>query len=288
MRGGARGRGSVGWGVAKKKAKKEDAPGWSLSAEAVEWWWSQGPSEARWASGVLAMHVQGLDLSTAQQLPKPEPQEPMGAWELSFLERYCTPPDPEIAAAEGLAYPTPSDILSFLLDCSPGSMVGKELAAVQAILLFSERAQGESFRRAVLGPRANDPVLAMVYDPSVLQHVIKAEVGRRVKEAREAMGLGQVAFAESCGKSRAWIAKVESGENAAQLWLLVHMAKATKRSVGWFFGDYGKEEGLLGGALPFLGRALRQGADVNSDLSAANLSLLMLADRLERRDRPSR
>jgi len=62
-------------------------------------------------------------------------------------------------------------------------------------------------------------------------------VGARVRQAREELGLSQEQCARALGRTQHWLSGLESGIHAAQLYVLVPLAAASGRSLGWFVGE---------------------------------------------------
>ena len=67
-------------------------------------------------------------------------------------------------------------------------------------------------------------------------------VGRRVREARTAIGLTQSDLAERTGRSSQQIQKYESGQNRISAGLLFDLSGVLKQPISWFFGEHTRTE----------------------------------------------
>ena len=73
--------------------------------------------------------------------------------------------------------------------------------------------------------------------PDKEQDALRKLAGRRVAVARKAAGLSQRAMARQLGRSNSWVREIESGSQWPPAYLLVSLAEATGRPVGWFYGQ---------------------------------------------------
>jgi ribosome-binding protein aMBF1 (putative translation factor) len=60
-------------------------------------------------------------------------------------------------------------------------------------------------------------------------------IGRRVKNAREAMGLSRQEFAEKIGMHRVSLSRLEAGKLKPSFDTLCAISEVTGKNVGWFF-----------------------------------------------------
>jgi transcriptional regulator with XRE-family HTH domain len=63
------------------------------------------------------------------------------------------------------------------------------------------------------------------------------QMGQRIREAREHLGLTQEALAELIGRTRETISHYEIGDRAVVVTELPALAQALKVPIGYFFGD---------------------------------------------------
>ena len=77
--------------------------------------------------------------------------------------------------------------------------------------------------------------------------ILRKLIGRRVRAARGELGLSGRALAKVFDHSESWVREVEKGDQFAPWWLIVALAEATGRPVGWFsafWGGSGQAPGL--------------------------------------------
>lgn len=73
------------------------------------------------------------------------------------------------------------------------------------------------------------------------------ELGLRVKEARESLGMTQVALAESMEVDRTVVSKIEAGNRTVDTLELVKLAQVLQRPLSWFLRDPVTERPLRAG-----------------------------------------
>lgn len=67
------------------------------------------------------------------------------------------------------------------------------------------------------------------------------DVGARIREAREGLGLSQVRFAEKIGQAERTVQAWEANDRTPRLSALLGVASATERPVAFFYGEGEKE-----------------------------------------------
>ena len=72
-----------------------------------------------------------------------------------------------------------------------------------------------------------------------------SEIGKRIKEVREANHLSQVELAKICESNQATIAKTEAGKTAPSLKILLHMAEYFDISMDYLCCRTDQPEGTL-------------------------------------------
>lgn len=66
---------------------------------------------------------------------------------------------------------------------------------------------------------------------------LREAMGRRIRAARRALDLTQVALAESFGKTHGWIGGIEAGKAFPPPFLIASLRAATGQPFGWFYGE---------------------------------------------------
>lgn len=68
---------------------------------------------------------------------------------------------------------------------------------------------------------------------------LHATLSARVKEVRLELGLSQEQLGRALGRTQTWVTEVEKGRTVPAHDVLVALALASRRSVGWFYGEPG-------------------------------------------------
>lgn len=66
---------------------------------------------------------------------------------------------------------------------------------------------------------------------------LKKTIAARVLQVRQELGLTQLEVGRAFGRSQPWAREVECARQWAPHYMLAGLARATGRSVGWFYGE---------------------------------------------------
>lgn len=95
-------------------------------------------------------------------------------------------------------------------------------------------------RRTPREPAPPPPSFATL-DRAVLtleaEEALKRLMSERVLQVRRELGLTQLQVGTAFGRSQPWAREVESARQWVPHWTLLALARATGRSVGWFYGE---------------------------------------------------